>query len=158
MSKARENSLWKWLKQAKLQIGQELDMHRVENSVSQGMPDVEGFLGGAGQFWAELKAAERPKKPDTPVRFDVREAQVEWLRRRWSLGGAAWLLVQVGSGRTRDIYLIDGSQARDVQRGMTEKALREIAAFGTHSEPRATYAEDFVRAMALGHGYFVTEL
>ena len=103
-------------------------MDRVENSTMKGMPDVEGHHRGRQQFWIELKSSERPVRSNTPVRFKVRdrEAQVEWLTRRCSVGGLAWLLLQVGSGAQRRIYLIAGTHAPEVYNGVPERRLQEL--------------------------------
>lgn len=128
----RETSLWNWLKRVSKDPDfgiAHLHMGRVENSVARGMPDVEGFLHGGNQFWIELKSATRPKHPQTPVRFAVRdrEAQVEWLKKRCRLGGRAWLLLQVGSGPERRLYLVNGMLAKKVYAGVTESRLRSMS-------------------------------
>ena len=125
---SRESSLWSWLKQATRELREQLHMCRVENSVWLGMADVEGQLYGDGQFWIELKSSARPAKPETPVRFKVkdREAQVQWLTRRWKAGGAAWLLLQVGSATHRKVYLVAGLHAAEVYEGVTEQRLMEL--------------------------------
>ncbi|RUQ67313.1 hypothetical protein ELZ19_06975 [Brucella abortus] len=125
---ARETSLWTWLSRASKVLRDALHMHRVENLVMKGMPDVEGFLLDAGQFWLELKSSERPARSETPVRFKVRgrEAQARWLNRRWNMGGAAWLLLQVGSGPERRVYLVPGCHAQEVYVGVNEERLAEL--------------------------------
>jgi hypothetical protein len=127
---AREKSLWSWLSGAikAPSLFERIDMNRIENAVMAGMPDVEGFVSGYGQFWLELKSSERPAKPSTPIRFKVkgREAQVEWLQKRWSLGGNAWLCLQVGSGGNRRLYLIPGCWAKKVYSGLTEDELQSL--------------------------------
>ena len=74
---SRESSLWTWLSGARKRLKSQLHMDRVENSVMKGMPDVEGHLLDAGQFWMELKASERPVSPETPVRFKVRNREAQ---------------------------------------------------------------------------------
>jgi len=125
---SRESSLWSWLRKATIELAPLLDMNRVENGVMLGMPDVEGFLEGQGQFWLELKSSERPARASTPVRFKVkgREAQIEWLQRRWKLGGCVWLCLQVGSGANRRIYLVPGRHASKVYAGLTEEQIQKL--------------------------------
>ncbi len=126
---ARETGLWTWLSKARHELREALHMERVENSVMRGTPDVEGCLQGYGQFWMELKSSERPARRSTPVRFKVRdrEAQVAWLERRCAAGGAAWLLLQVGSGAAqRRIYLVPGYDAVKVYEGVNELRLQEL--------------------------------
>lgn len=123
---ARESSLWIWLKSARLKYRGTLHMNRVENSVSAGMPDVEGQLKDHAQFWIELKSAPRPKG-DGPVAVKIRDAQVEWLRRRDKAGGNAWLLIQVGSAAKAKRYLVLGMHAARIQAGVTEAELADLA-------------------------------
>lgn len=92
----------------------------------RGMPDVEGQLTGHRQFWIELKVAARPTKPETPVHFKVRPEQVEWLNHRYKAGGNAWLLIMVGSGYNRALYLVRGFNAAELKQGVTEERLKEL--------------------------------
>ena len=64
----------------------------VENAVgAPGTPDVNCSLG-----WIELKSVDKPKRDETRVRVDHwTKAQKIWLMKRWSVGGAASLLVKV---------------------------------------------------------------
>jgi hypothetical protein len=123
---ARESQLWQWLAKARLYYKADLHMHRIENSASPGMPDVEGFVRGFRkglQFWVELKSAARPARASTPIRFKVRPKQVEWARRRWAIGGAAYWLLQIGDGADRRIYLLDATHGRALQAGMLESVI-----------------------------------
>lgn len=82
-----------------------LDPLCVENSVHPGTPDVN-YVDG----WVELKYM-----PGWPVNDGVLRVQHftpqqrVWLRRRWELGGRAFLLLQVGS----DLLLFDGKTAAE---------------------------------------------
>lgn len=122
---ARETGLWKWLKKAIVVAKTNLDMNRIENSVMSGMPDVEGHYKNTGQFWLELKMAKRPARATTKVRPKVREGQVEWLTKRWHLGGNAWILLQVGSGSEKKLYMIPGKYSRAVEQGQIESWFRQ---------------------------------
>ena len=113
------------MKSARLELRESLHLQRVENSVASGPPDVEGQLLHRGQFWIELKSTARPKRGG-PVRFKVRDSQVEWMRRRCRVGGRVWLLLQVGSGRSAARYLVPGRYAGQVQEGMTEVTLMQV--------------------------------
>ncbi len=124
---SRESALWGWLAKSRRHFKTALHINRVENPAGPGMPDVEGqlnpaFNGGqhCGQFWIELKAAERPKRAETPVRFKVRPKQVEWSRKRYAVGGRVYWLLQVGSGADAARYLLPGDVAALIQRGMSE--------------------------------------
>ena len=125
---ARETGLWNWLRGASRDMRETLHMDRVENMTMKGMPDVEGHLVGQRQFWMELKSSERPARSNTPIRFKVRdrEAQVVWLEKRRAVGGLAWLLLQVGSGAQRRLYLVPGEHATEVYSGVNERRLKEL--------------------------------
>jgi len=123
---ARESSLWDWLSKGRKELGDQLHVTRIENAVSAGMPDVEGYLklpDCEGQFWLELKSEERPAKPSTLLRFKVRQAQVDWINERWAVGGNVFWLLQVGSGPDRILYLAPGPLGPQLQRGVTESEL-----------------------------------
>jgi hypothetical protein len=76
----------------------------VENSAYPGTPDVNYCDG-----WIELKVLESwPARESTPARIDhFTQQQRVWLRRRWLIGGNAWLLLVVG----REWLLFDGQTA-----------------------------------------------
>lgn len=149
---ARESGLWSWLAKARLHFKLSLHMHRIENPVSPGMPDVEGFLSieafahsppssarlSHGQFWLELKSASRPVRAKTPVRFKMRPKQVEWARRRWKLGGACYWLLQVGDGGARRIYMLPGHAGADIDRGLTEVELSKADVLRFCFDPKVT--------------------
>lgn len=64
----------------------------VENPIIPGTPDVN-YIGG----WIELKWLRRwPKLISSTVKIDhFTPQQRHWLRKRWEMGGSAWLLLQV---------------------------------------------------------------
>lgn len=121
---AREGNLWTWLSRYS---SDDFDGTRVENSIDEGTPDVELCFRGV-QAWVELKSCRRPKRPTTPVRPKVRDAQVDWLMRRWEAGGLAWILVQVGERYKAKRYLLSARYAYDLQLGITEGTLSRCAA------------------------------
>lgn len=122
-----ETNLWTWLKKARVSLGDQLHLTRQENLVMVGQPDVEGCLQG-GQFWIELKHAERPKRSSTKLRFGspIKRNQYEWHEARSEAGGAVYYLISVGSGPDRAIYLIDWWRASDMMaNGVTETELTQ---------------------------------
>lgn len=131
-----ESGLWSWLSKARLELGPALHMDRIENMLSAGTPDVEGQLNltpWIGQFWIELKSHERPVRRSTPIRFPLkrREAQIEFMRKRWEIGGNAFWLLQVGSGHERRLYLAAGDMGDMLKDGLTESELAvEVATYG----------------------------
>lgn len=130
---ALESSLWAWLKKARVQCGDALHMERIEDLFG-GIPDVEGYLHlnrCQGQFWLELKSKERPWRETTPIRFPLkkREKQIEFMGRRWAVGGNAFWLLQVGSGGHRRLYLAPGDMGPILANGLPEFEL------ANHCEP-----------------------
>ena len=90
-----EQSLWRWIKQAKLTLPS-LHMERVENSVGAGLPDVIGCYKWV-PFFLELKCVWRlPKRASTPIDPKVRPSQREWHMNWANAGGESWFLVQLG--------------------------------------------------------------
>ena len=81
-----------------------LDAWSVENPCRPGTPDVNYIEG-----WMELKWVEKwPKRAATPVRLPHFTPQQKLhLRRRWVMGGNAYLLLQV----EQDWYLFNGEEA-----------------------------------------------
>lgn len=122
---ALESSLWKWL--AKARQSSNLDMNRVENFIGSGFPDVEGYLAGHGSFTFELKSAARPARTNSRVPFKIRTDQIEWNKRRWSVGGSAMFLCQVGDGSERRVYALPGYIGALLKSGMTEERIRAAA-------------------------------
>lgn len=127
MSQAsRESSLWGWLNKVKSLYRRELHMCRVENSVMEGMADVEGCLRRT-QFWIELKCEPRPANPSTRIHIRFEEGQLPWLGRRVDAGGRAFVLVQIGQGHAASRYLVPGRIAHALAGGITEVDLRALA-------------------------------
>jgi hypothetical protein len=137
---ARESQLWKWLSAARDPMRDRLDLRRVEDSISAGFPDVDGFLikmplhsdedEDRLGFKIELKSEVRPAKPTTPIRFKVqkRAAQIEFMRKRYAMGEAAYFLLQVGEGADRILYLAPGDVGARLKAGLTESELAVICA------------------------------
>lgn len=123
MSKTRETSLWNWLKKAKPIFKRGLCLDRIENSALKSMPDTNGHLKGAGEFWIELKTATRPTDPGNKVRTKFQDGQPEWHRKRAAVGCNVFVLLQVGSYSKARRYLLPGEYAHKMQSGMTESEL-----------------------------------
>lgn len=106
---ARENVLWKWLKRGAQKVT-ELHMERVENSVANGTPDVDGcWIGDC--FKIELKRS--PARTDGMVQIKFRPLQMPWLRKFWKCGGNGWVLLAVGEGHNVQRFLIKGCDLTD---------------------------------------------
>jgi hypothetical protein len=96
-------------------------MHRVENTVETGTPDVTYTLRHpttnlVASGWIELKETTLPVRPTTIVRFKRFTAeQADWLYDWAKVGGRAWLLVRLGN----KFSLIDGLYAPSIQQGVS---------------------------------------
>ena len=95
--------------------------HRVENSISAGMPDLCGVGHNGVTSWVELKALGSWTRV-----LGLRREQVIWLRRWCQAGGRAWVLVKVGRG----VLLVNGLDLWDSQtdvKGYTREQWIEVA-------------------------------
>lgn len=109
-----EKEFWKKIQKG---LGKLIDtakgrMDRVENGVCDGMPDVS-ITSGSIDVWVELKyVAKWPQRANTRVLGDrgLRPEQINWHLRHVRAGGKCFVLVGVG----REMYLADGSQAKEI--------------------------------------------
>lgn len=128
MAKTAEKNLWTSMRTALMVFGASLHYTRIENSVSDGFPDVELQLlldGVTYHATIELKTAPRPANFESPVPVSIRPGQIRWLKKRWAVKGSAWLLLQVGSGYELARYLIQSDLAGEVSEGRSEKWLAD---------------------------------
>lgn len=107
-----EAQLWAKVRKGLIEAsGRGIDIHRVENMVGVGMPDVNYCYNGV-EGWIELKHVDRPPSRDsTPVFPDgkgLRPDQVVWLHKRRRAGGRAFVLARCGES----IFLVDGDYAK----------------------------------------------
>lgn len=91
-----EAALWQTTKRKLEPFGR---LYRCENhAAGPGTPDVHYALRfrAFGSGWVELKEADQPAKPFTPIFVEsLTLKQVEWLEGYVRAGGSAWLLLQV---------------------------------------------------------------
>jgi hypothetical protein len=146
----KESNLWDWLTKARDHLTN-LHITRVEDGLSVGRPDVEGWWGKHGGFAIELKVAPRPVRRTTPIRAQhpPTKEQVEWLRTRREAGGNAYILVQVGERAAARRYLLDGFLAQEVLDGRTEDWYEDHAAVDPTNGPA-----ELVASASMGHGLY----
>lgn len=146
--RSTEANLWQWLRKAKPELGNTLELRRVENVLEQGTPDVEGCLSG-GQFWIELKCTGSNNEGSMKLRFQP--GQIPWLTRRTLAGGRAFVLVQVDKGHHARRYLIratEQSLATISLPGITERMLCILACVAPDAP-----AVQFLRTAAHGENW-----
>lgn len=107
-------------------------LHRVENTVETGTPDVTyclrtGLEDGPGRSgWIELKHAHGwPKRPNTTFRFSrYTKEQAEWLHEWHFIGGKACLIAKIGN----EYLLIPGDRCVELWHGGTRRDVMHMAA------------------------------
>jgi hypothetical protein len=106
-------------------------LHRIENVVELGTPDVTYTLRAnttspAVSGWIELKHANAwPARPDTKFRFSrYTPDQAGWLYEWDRVGGKACVMALVGT----TFFLVPGYYAHDLQRGATRDTIKQLAA------------------------------
>lgn len=107
-------------------------LHRVENSIEEGMPDVCYCLrktkedGPAVSGWIENKHVHKwPSRPNSFLRFKrFTKQQADWLYDWSAVGGKACVLAKVGT----DYFLMSGLHAKQLREGMTRSQIMGKAA------------------------------
>ncbi len=142
----KESQFWSAL--VKPQLSPFGVMHRIENTVESGTPDVTYTLrhpnrNRAVSGWIELKVCHLPARQNTVVRFKrFTPAQAEWLREWSAIGGSAWLLVLIGGS----FALIDGLNCPAVQAGVQLRQFWKLChVVGHHSMPTGRILECLTR-------------
>ena len=110
----REQRLWDSLRN---NIRRDVKLERVENGLGAGMPDVLGIFESM-VFWIELKAIDAwPVRDSTPalgnedgLNVDQRNWLLDWYNRE----GTAMVLIGVGRGKTRELFLVPGEHADEI--------------------------------------------
>ena len=103
-----ESKFWQVIRTNMPVRGDRLD--RIENSVGDGQPDVNGCLS-AEDVWIELKAPTEPKRADTPLlgcgsNHPLLQSQINWFARQAQAGGIAFVLIRTD----KRVLLIDGTK------------------------------------------------
>lgn len=107
----REARFWDSIKSKMPKPRDRLD--RIENSISFGLPDVNGCLDGE-DVWVELKAPKAPFRPTTPLlgrsgNHPLLLTQINWYARQRQAGGIAFILLRTDT----HIFLVDGTKHAD---------------------------------------------
>lgn len=127
--RTEEKNLWQWLKNGADSL-EDIHMQRIENVVKKNTPDVEGTYKKRS-FVIELKSINKVYE----LRKKLTAGQAMFLYKRWSVGGSAWLLVEVEGLRR---YLIPGLYAVELLYPVKEKTLAVLSAC---TSPQASAVE-----------------
>lgn len=107
-----------------------LQMHRIENSIGEALPDVVGINRIGSTFWLELKYLEEwPKRASTlPLRTSFERGQLGKLRMWRDWNGNAFVLLRV----SKDFILLNPSHPL---KDMTQAEIMSMAALivGKHN-------------------------
>jgi len=144
---AIDGGLWAWMG-PKCKTIEGLHIERVENSIGTGRPDVNGCFKGSG-FDIELKRGWEEKTSDK-IKIKFQKSQPGWLRKRWKVGGNAWVLIKVAMGAKMRLYLIRGCDigattvvGDDLVWNTNERHLADISVIRTDAD-----AEEIIKASA----------
>ncbi len=78
-----------------------------------------------------VKAGQMPAHDWATVNCEpLKGKQVDWIVDRVCAGGNVWILYQVGKGRKREMYLIQGEHVAKVAPRTTLANLRELSVCG----------------------------
>ena len=94
-----EKAFWQQIKRALPYV----HWQRIETGTGQGVPDVNGCIGG-DEFWLELKIAQGNQVKITP-------GQIAWLMQRIDAGGKAWIIVK----KKEQVFIYNGYQGSFLQ-------------------------------------------
>ena len=109
-----ERNFWNYVRKSLPDV----KMYRVENRVSEGMPDVH-YIKDGKSGWIELKyLAEWPAR--NKICVGLRLNQSFWLDEYKQLKGRCWILIRIGR---EFVGLIDGADAKKVYEKIPVKEL-----------------------------------
>lgn len=124
----KEQRLWDSMRKALTGF---VHTERIENTAGTGRPDVDCLVDGLFTP-VELKAVEDvPARPSTPVlggKDGLSVAQRNWALNWRRYGGRSLVIVGVGKGAARRVFIFNGRQADEINRMSIQQM--ELAAIG----------------------------
>lgn len=129
-SRQRESNLWKHL-QRHLKTQNRIDYQRVENQVSNSMPDVyfSSDENGGTTGWMELKVMHATTKADRLfIAPHFSTGQRRWIKREWLRGARPFLLVERVGRQGSLLYLLT-AEAAEVPFPWTREVFNKYAIF-----------------------------
>lgn len=115
-----EQQLWDRMRRATSKVT--IRLERIENVVSEGIPDVLSLAAGVVTFCELKQVAAPPKRPTTrliPSGKGLRQSQLNWHLEWHRHGGRSLIIVGLGVNK---IYCFPGSAA-DLVNGMTQSQM-----------------------------------
>ncbi len=108
MSRFPEQRLWDRIRK---NLGREIHIERIENSVAAGTPDTLVIYKGRVKF-VEHKTATLPARSTTRLqwRHELTPQQRNWHRTWAQNGGTSYIVVGIG----RELYAVPGALADDI--------------------------------------------
>ena len=105
-----EQKLWDALRS---RLKKSVMLHRIENVILAGTPDVYCCNRNGTSIWLELKATTKPRRPTTPLLGDrgLRASQIVWLLTVREFGAKAYVLIRA-DGATKEVLLVPADVAR----------------------------------------------
>jgi hypothetical protein len=85
-------------------------IERIENQLTEALPDVYIRFRRGHAVWVELKATRLPKRASTPLlrATDFRTGQEAWHKQHWAMEHESWILVRDDK---LQLYLAPGNEA-----------------------------------------------
>lgn len=130
-ARARESNLWSWLSRAEADYP--FYWRRVEDSINRGTADVLGVVNSRG-LAIELKSVARPARGG-PVWCELKREQAMFLRAWHRAGGAAGVLVQVGTGAAAARYFVSARRCVELLEPVVEAELCDMSLTAAHCRP-----------------------
>jgi hypothetical protein len=136
-----ERSTYSSLRKGLLAVNKKIRIDRIENSMVEGMPDVNVCIDGV-ESWIEIKSPKEPKRSTTPLFGSNHKLSIQqqgWLKRQYVAGGNAYVFI-----RTEKIaMLVKGFEAPNVNI-LTKAGLASISVWNSPVPVKAEYWKELV--------------
>ena len=113
--------------------------NRLENLVSEGMPDVNCCLILGYEVWIEIKSPTEPKRPSTSLfgsNHNVSQEQKNWFKEQVDAGGRCYFFIDTDRNR----FLVHGKWA-DALNELTVAQIREMSKWHASKPMRGLQAQ-----------------
>lgn len=98
---------------------------RIENEARSGTPDL--YISALGMScWIELKCAAKKGLTGTINLSHIRKGQIQWHRKYRKGGSESFYLIQLGSGKLAEYFLVKSEHGPELQLGISYATLTAI--------------------------------